>query len=69
MPKDGSPNIPESSSSSIHMSMITPGVLGVKIIGRLDSMSTGTIWRQTNLDPASVICLNCGSAWKKPAAN
>jgi phospholipid/cholesterol/gamma-HCH transport system permease protein len=28
--------------------MITPGILGVKIIGRLDSMSTGNIWRETN---------------------
>jgi phospholipid/cholesterol/gamma-HCH transport system permease protein len=50
MPNDGSPHIPESPSSSIHTSMIAPGVLGVKIIGRLDSMSTGSIWRQTNLE-------------------
>ncbi len=32
------------------MSMIAPGVLGVKIIGRLDSTNTGNIWRETNLD-------------------
>jgi phospholipid/cholesterol/gamma-HCH transport system permease protein len=31
------------------MNMIAPSVLGVKIIGRLDSMSTGNIWRETNL--------------------
>jgi hypothetical protein len=28
--------------------MIAPGVLGVKIFGRLDSMTTGNIWRKTN---------------------
>jgi phospholipid/cholesterol/gamma-HCH transport system permease protein len=50
MPNDGSPHIPENPSSSIHTSMIAPGVLGVKIIGRLDSMSTGNIWRKTNLE-------------------
>ena len=50
MPNYGSSHMPESSSSSIHTSMIAPGVLGVKIIGRLDSMSTGSIWRQTNLE-------------------
>ncbi len=50
MPNYGSSHMPESPSSSIHTSMIAPGVLGVKIIGRLDSMSTGSIWRQTNLE-------------------
>ena len=30
--------------------MIAPGVLGVKIIGRLDSMSTGSIWQKTDLE-------------------
>jgi phospholipid/cholesterol/gamma-HCH transport system permease protein len=48
MPKDGSPLMPKTHSSSIHTSMIAPGILGVKIIGRLDSMSTGNIWRETN---------------------
>ena len=42
--------MPKTPSSSIHMSMIAPGVLGVKMIGRLDSMSTGNIWRETNLE-------------------
>jgi phospholipid/cholesterol/gamma-HCH transport system permease protein len=32
------------------MNMIAPDILGVKIIGRLDSMSTGNIWRETNLE-------------------
>lgn len=50
MPNDGSALIPKTPSSSIHTSMIAPGVLGVKIIGRLDSMSTGNIWRETNLE-------------------
>ena len=50
MPNYGSSHMPESSSSSIHTSMIAPGVLGVKIIGRLDSLSTGSIWRETNLE-------------------
>ena len=50
MPNDGSPLMPKTSSSSIHTSMIAPGVLGVKIIGRLDSMSTGNIWRETNME-------------------
>ncbi|HAY38966.1 MAG TPA: hypothetical protein DCY53_06245, partial [Desulfobacteraceae bacterium] len=50
MPNDGSALMPKTPSSSIHMSMIAPGVLGVKIIGRLDSMSTGNIWRETNLE-------------------
>jgi phospholipid/cholesterol/gamma-HCH transport system permease protein len=50
MPNDGSSLMPKTSSSSIHMSMIAPDVLGVKIIGRLDSMSTGNIWRETNLE-------------------
>jgi anti-anti-sigma regulatory factor len=30
--------------------MIAPGVLGVKIVGRLDSMSSGNIWRETELE-------------------
>ena len=30
--------------------MIAPGVLGVKIIGRLDFLTTGNIWRETNLE-------------------
>jgi phospholipid/cholesterol/gamma-HCH transport system permease protein len=42
--------MPDSPSSSFHTNMIAPGVLGVKIIGRLDSMSTGSIWRETNLE-------------------
>jgi phospholipid/cholesterol/gamma-HCH transport system permease protein len=42
--------MPDSRSSSFHMNMIAPSVLGVKIIGRLDSMSTGNIWRETNLE-------------------
>jgi phospholipid/cholesterol/gamma-HCH transport system permease protein len=50
MPNNGSSHMSESPSSSIHTSMIAPGVLGVKIIGRLDSMSTGSIWRQTNIE-------------------
>ncbi len=50
MPNYSSPHMPDSPSSSIHMSMIAPGVLGVKIIGRLDSTNTGNIWRETNLD-------------------
>ena len=50
MPNAGSALMPKTPSSSIHMSMIAPGVLGVKIIGRLDSMSTGHIWRETNLE-------------------
>jgi phospholipid/cholesterol/gamma-HCH transport system permease protein len=50
MPNDGSPLMPKTSSSSIHTSMIAPDILGVKIIGRLDSMSTGNIWRETNME-------------------
>jgi len=30
--------------------MIAPDVLRVKIIGRLDSMTTDNIWRKTNLE-------------------
>ncbi|MGB2930724.1 MAG: hypothetical protein WBB70_17685 [Desulfobacterales bacterium] len=43
MPNYSSPHMPDSSSLPIHTNMIAPGVLGVKIIGRLDSMSTGKI--------------------------
>ena len=50
MPNDGSALMSKTRSSSIHMSMIAPDVLGVKIIGRLDSMSTGNIWRETNME-------------------
>ena len=55
MPNYSSPYMPDSLSSSIHTtiidtSMIAPGVLGVKIIGRPDSMSTGNIWRETYLE-------------------
>jgi anti-anti-sigma regulatory factor len=42
--------MPDSHSLSFHTDMIAPDVLGVKIIGRLDSMSTGNIWRETNLE-------------------
>ena len=49
MPNYSLLHMPESPSLSFHMNMIAPGVLGVKIIGRLDSMSTGNIWRETNL--------------------
>lgn len=38
----------DSPSSSIHTSMIAPDVLGVKIVGRLDSMNTGNMWRETH---------------------
>jgi anti-anti-sigma regulatory factor len=50
MPNYNSPHMPDSPSSSFHMNMIAPSVLGVKIIGRLDSMSTGNIWREANLE-------------------
>jgi len=50
MPKYNSLNMPDTPSSSFHTNMISPGVLGVKIIGRLDSMSTGNIWRETKLE-------------------
>jgi phospholipid/cholesterol/gamma-HCH transport system permease protein len=50
MPNYNSPHMPDSPSSSFHTNMIAPSVLGVKIIGRLDSMSTGNIWRETNLE-------------------
>jgi hypothetical protein len=50
MPNYSSPHMPDSPSSSFHMNMIAPSVLGVKIIGSLDSMSTGNIWRETNLE-------------------
>jgi phospholipid/cholesterol/gamma-HCH transport system permease protein len=50
MPNSRSPHMQDSPSSAIHTSMIAPGVLGVKIIGRLDSMSTGSIWRETELE-------------------
>jgi hypothetical protein len=50
MPNSRSPHREDSPSASIHMSMIAPDVLGVKIIGRLDSMSTGNIWRKTELE-------------------
>jgi phospholipid/cholesterol/gamma-HCH transport system permease protein len=50
MPKYNSLHMPDSPSSSFHTNMIAPSVLGVKIIGRLDSMSTGNIWRETNLE-------------------
>jgi phospholipid/cholesterol/gamma-HCH transport system permease protein len=50
MPNYSSPHIQDSPSLPIHTNMIAPGVLGVKIIGRLDSMSTGNIWRETNLE-------------------
>jgi phospholipid/cholesterol/gamma-HCH transport system permease protein len=50
MPNYGLSIMPKTPSSSIHTSMIAPGVLKIKIIGRLDSMSTGNIWRETNLE-------------------
>lgn len=50
MPNYSSPHMPDNPSSSFHTNMIAPDVLGVKIIGRLDSMSTGNIWRETNLE-------------------
>ena len=50
MPNYNSPHMPDNPSSSFHMNMIAPGVLGVKIICRLDSMITGKIWRDTNLE-------------------
>jgi phospholipid/cholesterol/gamma-HCH transport system permease protein len=50
MSNDGLPLMSNNSSSSIHTSMIAPDILGVKIIGRLDSMSTGNIWRETNME-------------------
>jgi len=37
-------------SSSFHTNMIAPGVLGVKIIGSLDSMTPGNIRSETNLE-------------------
>lgn len=48
MPNYSVPHTPNSPSSSIHMSMIAPSVLGVKIIGRLDAASTGDIWREAH---------------------
>jgi phospholipid/cholesterol/gamma-HCH transport system permease protein len=50
MPNYRSSHMPDSPSLSFHTNMIAPDVLGVKIIGRLDSMSTGNIWRETNLE-------------------
>ena len=50
MPKYNSLNMPDTPSSSFHTNMIAPSVLGVKIIGRLDSKTTGNIWRETNLE-------------------
>jgi anti-anti-sigma regulatory factor len=50
MPNYNSPHMPDSPSSSFHTNMIAPSVLGVKIIGRLDSKTTGNIWRETNLE-------------------
>jgi phospholipid/cholesterol/gamma-HCH transport system permease protein len=50
MPNDGSSHIRNNLSSSIHTNMIAPGVLGVKIVGRLDSSSTGSIWRKTDIE-------------------
>ena len=50
MPNYNSPHMPDNPSSSFHMNMIAPGVLGVKIICLLDSMITGKIWRDTNLE-------------------
>ena len=50
MPNDGLPHMPKNPSSSIQTSMIAPGVLGIKIIGRLDSMTTGSIWHKTDLE-------------------
>jgi len=41
--------MPDTSSSSIHTTMVAPGALGVKAIGRLDSMRTCNIRRETNL--------------------
>jgi phospholipid/cholesterol/gamma-HCH transport system permease protein len=42
--------MPDSPSSSFQTTMIAPGVLGVKIIGRLDSMTTGNVWRKINME-------------------
>lgn len=50
MPNYSSPQMPGSPSSSFHMNMIVPSVLGVKTIGRLDSMSTGNILYEANLE-------------------
>lgn len=41
--------MPDTPSSSIHTTMVAPGALGVKTIGRLDSMRMCNIWRETNL--------------------
>jgi anti-anti-sigma regulatory factor len=48
MPIYNSPHMPDSPSLPVHTNMIAPGVLGVKIFGRLDSMTTDNIWRETN---------------------
>jgi phospholipid/cholesterol/gamma-HCH transport system permease protein len=42
--------MPDSPSSSFQTSMIAPDVLRVKIIGRLDSMTTGNVWRKTSME-------------------
>ena len=50
MPNYGVSLTTDSPSTSIYTYVIEPGVLGIKIIGRLDSMSTGNIWRETSLE-------------------
>ena len=48
MPSHGSLNISDRPTASIRTELTAPGALTIKIAGRLDSTSTGDIWRETH---------------------
>lgn len=48
MPSQGSLNISDRPSASIRTELTAAGALTIKIAGRLDSTSTGNIWRETH---------------------
>ncbi len=50
MPHQGSLNVSDRPSASIRTELTAPGALTIKIAGRLDSTSTGDIWREAHLE-------------------
>lgn len=48
MPSQGSVNISDRPSASVRAELTAPGSLTIEIAGRLDSTSTGYVWRETH---------------------
>ncbi|NQT70585.1 MAG: hypothetical protein HQ552_13540, partial [Desulfobacteraceae bacterium] len=48
MPHQGSLNVSDRPSASIRTELTAPGFLTIEIAGRLDSTSTGYVWRETH---------------------